>query len=265
MDRLPSPTPLIVLGCNATTAWLILNRAERRNAINREMWAAIPACMARLAAEKGIRVIVIRGAGDEAFAAGADIGEFAGSRGNAAQAAEYEELTARAFAALRTGLMPSVAMISGFCFGGGLALALACDVRLAAPTAVFSLPPARLGLAYPLDGLIDLIAAVGPAAAKEMIFTARRYAAAEALAIGLVNRIAANLDEETERLCAEIAAGAPLTIRASKRAIDHLTGRAGSVSRAEAAALARACFDSNDYAEGRRAFAEKRAPSFTGS
>jgi enoyl-CoA hydratase/carnithine racemase len=261
MDAPPSPTPLIQLHRDGTTGWIVLNRPERRNAINAEMWAAIPECLARL---EGLRVIVLRGAGEEALAAGADIGEFAGNRSNAEEAAAYDRLSAKAFAALRACDRPVVAMVSGYCIGGGLALALACDLRIAAQNAIFALPPARLGLAYPLDGLRDLLAAIGAAAAKEMIFTARRYGSAEALAMGLVNRVATNLENEVRDLCAEISANAPLTIRASKRAIDHISGRAGAAGEEEIATLARACFDSEDYAEGRRAFIEKRAPVFKG-
>lgn len=157
-------------------------------------------------------------------------------------------------------------MISGACFGGGLALALACDLRIASDAAAFSLPPARLGLAYPFDALRDLLAVVSPATAKEMIFTARRYDASEAKAMGLIHRLAptALLEEETARLCQEMAAGAPLTHLASKRAIDAIAARPGAAPEAEIAALAAACFASADYAEGRAAFLEKRKPAFAG-
>ena len=156
-------------------------------------------------------------------------------------------------------------MIRGFCIGGGLAVALACDLRVAAPSALFSLPPARLGLAYPLDGLRDLVASIGPSAAKEMIFTARRLDAADALRIGLVDRVAEDAEAETAALCAEIAQGAPLTITHAKRALDFITGKPGHEDDAEIAWLAARCFDSADYVEGRKAFAEKRKPVFKGT
>jgi enoyl-CoA hydratase/carnithine racemase len=155
-------------------------------------------------------------------------------------------------------------MIRGFCIGGGLALALACDLRIAAENAAFALPPAKLGLAYPIDGLRDLLNAVSPAFAKEMLFTGRRYTAAEALKAGLVHRVIAadRLEQETREFSTEISENAPLTIKASKRAIDALSGRRISDDLAE---LAAACFASDDYAEGQRAFLEKRKPRFTGS
>ena len=209
-------------------------------------------------------MIVIRGAGPEAFAAGADISEFGEARNDAAAAARYERLNGEAFAAIRGCCRPVIAMVQGFCIGGGLAMALACDLRIADPSALFALPPARLGLAYPLDGLRDLVATVGAAAAKEMIFTARRVKAEEALRMGLVNRLAADIEAEARALAAEIAEGAPLTITHAKRAIDFITERPGHEDDADVAWHAARCFDSEDYAEGRAAFAEKRKPVFRG-
>ena len=157
---------------------------------------------------------------------------------------------------------PVIAMVRGFCIGGGLAIALACDIRIADATALFALPPARLGLAYPLDGLKDLVATVGAPTAKEMIFTARRIKADEALRLNLVNRLAQDLEAETRALAYEIAEGAPFTLTHAKRAIDFITGRPGHEDDAEVAWLGQRCFDSADYAEGRIAFAEKRKPVF---
>jgi enoyl-CoA hydratase/carnithine racemase len=155
-------------------------------------------------------------------------------------------------------------MIHGFCIGGGLALVLASDLRVASEKAVFALPPARLGLAYPIEGLRDLLHAVSPAFAKEMLFTGRRFTAAEACEAGLVHRVAEGdlLAQAVSELCAQIADNAPLTIKASKRAIDSLAGRHVDEDPAELAAL---CFASADYAEGQRAFLEKRKPRFAGS
>lgn len=228
------------------------------------MWAAIPPVMKLLDDSVDVRVIVIRGAGREAFAAGADISEFAAARADADAAQHYEALNGAAFAAIRGTARPVIAMIEGFCIGGGLAIALACDLRVTGASGIFALPPARLGLAYPVDGLRDLLAAVIPAIAKEMIFTARRLDAAEALQVGLVNRVAADVEREARALCAEIADGAPLTIMASKRAIDAIAGSPAALSAGELARLAAQCFDSADYAEGRAAFLEKRKPVFRG-
>ena len=265
MTPISSPSPFIQSFTQGSTGWLVLNRPERRNALNADMWSAIPPLMKALDESPDVRVIVIRGAGAEAFAAGADISEFGEARNDAAAAARYERLNGEAFAAIRGASKPVIAMVQGFCIGGGLALALACDLRIADQTALFALPPARLGLAYPLDGLRDLVTTVGAAAAKEMIFTARRVKAEEAMRLGLVNRIAADIESETAALCAEIAEGAPFTLTHAKRAIDFISDRPGHEDDAEIAWLGQRCFDSEDYAEGRKAFAEKRKPVFRGA
>lgn len=265
MITLSSPSPHIAAFIDGSTGWLVLNRPERRNALNADMWSAIPPLMNSLDGHADVRAIVLRGAGAEAFAAGADISEFGETRGDAAAAQAYEALNGAAFAAVRGSAKPVIAMIRGFCIGGGLALALAADLRVADGSALFSLPPARLGLAYPLDGLRDLIAAIGAQRAKDMIFTARRIGAEEALAIGLVERLADNAEETVRALTAEIASGAPLTITHAKRAIDLIAGRPGHAAEADVAGLAARCFDSADYAEGRAAFAGKRKPVFKGA
>lgn len=265
MTPLPSPTPYLSAFVDGSTGWLELNRPERRNALNAAMWTAIPALMKSLDDHVDVRVIVIRGAGMQAFAAGADISEFGQARSDAAAASDYEALNGAAFASIKGARKPVIAMVRGFCIGGGLAIALACDLRIADATAVFQLPPARLGLAYPLDGLRDLVAAIGSPAAKDLIFTARRIDAEEALRIGLIDRLAAAIDTETHALCAEIAANAPLTIFHAKRAIDLIAERSGHAEVTEIARLAAACFHSADYAEGRTAFAEKRKPVFRGA
>jgi enoyl-CoA hydratase/carnithine racemase len=265
MIKMNSPSAFLDAWVDGSSGWLVLNRPARRNALNAEMWAAIPTLIKSLDEHPDVRVIVIRGAGTEAFAAGADISEFGAARSDSAAAARYERLNGEAFAAIRASARPVIAMVQGFCIGGGLAMALAADLRIADGSALFSLPPARLGLAYPLDGLSDLIAAVGASTAKDMIFTARRIKAEEALRIGLVNRLATDIEAETRSLAAEIAEGAPLTITHAKKAIDFLAKRPGHEDDAEIAWLAARCFDSADYAEGRAAFHEKRKPLFRGT
>lgn len=264
MHTIASPSPFIQCFVEASTGWLVLNRPERRNALNSAMWAAIPPLMTALAQHPDVRVVVIRGAGSEAFAAGADISEFGETRNDSFAAAEYERLNGAAFAAIRGCARPVIAMVQGYCIGGGLAIALAADLRISDASGLFALPPARLGLAYPLDGLRDLVAAVGAATAKQMIFTARRLRAEDALGLGLIDRLASDIEAETRALCAEIAEGAPLTITHAKRAIDLIAGRPGHVEEEVVRGLAARCFNSADYAEGRAAFAEKRKPVFRG-
>jgi enoyl-CoA hydratase/carnithine racemase len=264
MTELSSPTPHVKAWRDGVVGHVMLDRPDRRNALNRDMWAALPGLIEALDNDRETRVLVIKGAGSEAFAAGADIAEFAQQRANPGQAKDYEELNGKAFGALRNTAKPVIAMINGFCIGGGLALALASDLRIASDSAVFSLPPARLGLAYPIEGLRDLLHAASPAFAKEMLFTARRYTAQEARQAGLVHRVVAAdlLAQEVGELCAQIGDNAPLTIKASKRAIDSLAGRPVID---DPVRLAAQCFASADYAEGQRAFLEKRKPRFTGS
>jgi len=248
-------------------AWLTLRNPARLNAVRLEMWEAIPGALAPLATDGDVRIVVLRGHGDEAFASGADISEFQERRSDPRQAAAYEEVTARAFDALVGFEKPLVAMIHGVCIGGGLAIAASADVRLAADDARLALPPARLGIGYHMSGVERIVSIVGPSTASEIFFTARQYTAAEALRIGLVNQVVpkADLQAFTEKYAGGIAANAPLTLRAAKRAIRETQRDAARRDHEGVRRLIAACFSSQDYAEGVRAFLEKRLPRFRGA
>ena len=243
---------------------LVLDNPERRNAINADMWRAIAPAMAAFNADASIRCIVIRGEGTQAFAAGADISEFEKNRASEGDVKQYEAATSAAHHAIESSPKPVIALIHGFCVGGGLAVALSCDLRYADASSRFAIPAARLGLGYGVHGMGRLVATVGHAAAREIMFSARRYDAGEALAMGLVNRILpdAELDDYVRKVALELAANAPMTIAASKAVINALAEPSGDFSAAETA-VAR-CMKSEDYVEGRRAFMEKRAPAFKG-
>jgi len=245
--------------------WLIFDQIERRNAINSAMWAAIPAAMAELDGDPEVRIIVLRGAGDVAFVSGADISEFEEAR-NADRAAEYAALNGRAFAALAGAAKPVIAMVHGFCVGGGTAIALQADLRYAADDAQFGIPAARLGLGYEAEGIERLAQLVGPSMAAEMLFTARRYGAEEALRVGLVNAVVpkAELESFVKDVAETIAANAPLTLRSVKLVLREL-GQSPELRDTQLIEESiRVCLASADYREGVQAFLEKRQPKFRG-
>ena len=246
--------------------WMIFNNPARRNALSIEMWRAVAEIIDSYRADDEVRVVVMAGAGDKAFVSGADISEFEKHRASAAAEEAYNRISAAAQGALGTLDKPLVAMIRGFCIGGGLAVALAADIRIASVDSVFAIPAARLGLGYGFEGLRKLTNLVGPAMAKEILFTARRFTAEEALRIGLVNRLVpgAALEETVRELAGIIAENAPLTIRAAKAAVGEALKDPGDRDIASIERMVRECFDSEDYAEGRRAFMDKRRPAFKG-
>lgn len=245
--------------------WIVFDHLERRNAVTAEMWRALPEAAHVLDRDDAVRVVLLRGAGDVAFVSGADISEFS-SRRTGQGAADYDAQNARAFAAITGIRKPVIALVHGFCVGGGCAIALTADLRYAADDAVFAIPAARLGLGYSAGGIEALVATVGRPAAKEIFFTGRRFDAREARHMGLVNRVfpKAELDAEVRRIALGIAENAPLTLRSAKRVFSELSREA---SRRDDEAILRsieACYESDDYAEGVSAFLEKRRPRFQG-
>jgi len=241
---------------------MVFDNTARRNAINARMWRAIPQAMSQFDDDPEIRCVILRGEGETAFAAGADISEFEKNRSSEEQVSVYEAAVDAAHAAIESSAKPVIALIHGFCVGGGLATALSCDLRYADTSARFAIPAARLGLGYGVHGNNRLTATVGHAAAREIMFTARLYDSQEALAMGLVNRVLPNseLDDYVETIALTIAGNAPLTVAASKIAFESLISASGDFSSAETAIDV--CMKSEDYVEGRRAFMEKRKPQF---
>jgi enoyl-CoA hydratase/carnithine racemase len=245
---------------------LTFANVDKHNAVSYDMWRALPEAVEGLDADDDIRAIVVTGAGDKAFVSGADVAEFRAQR-NAEQARrDYNAAVEAGYLALASTDTPTVARIRGICYGGGMGLALACDMRIASEDSRFSLPAARLGLGYSFAGIQRLVAMVGPANAAEIIATARTYTAAEALEIGLVNRVVppALLDATLADCVGAIVANAPLTVRAAMRAIDESIKAPEERDLAALAALIEACFASDDYREGREAFMQKRPPKFRG-
>jgi enoyl-CoA hydratase/carnithine racemase len=246
--------------------WIVFDQPAKRNAINGEMWRGIPAAMQRFEADPGVRCVAFRGAGTEAFSAGADISEFDRIRAQKAAVAEYDGLLDQVLHAIQDSRKPSVAMIYGFCMGGGLEVALACDLRYCGRSAQFGIPAAKLGLAYNVEGHKRLLETVGHARTREIMFLGRRYSAEEALPMGLVNAVYpdADLEAEVEKIISTLTANAPLAIANSKTIIEEYVKAEGAPDHKTMQAAIDRCAKSQDYQEGRRAFMEKRKPAFRG-
>ncbi|MGH6988987.1 MAG: enoyl-CoA hydratase [Stellaceae bacterium] len=262
-----SPTEKLIAAKDGAIGWLTFNNPARRNALSIDMWEGIPVVMAQFEADPEIRVIVLRGTREaKAFISGADISEFEKRRATNRDAAGYSETSANAFGAVEHARKPTIAMIEGYCLGGGLAFAMSCDIRLAGEGSRFSIPAAKLGLGYGWPGVKKLIDLTNPAYAKEIFLTARQFNAAEAHQMGLLNRVMpeAELEAYTRNYCALIADNAPLTIAAIRAAAEEIGRTDGEIDTKRLDAMVASCFDSVDYKEGRNAFLEKRKPQFKG-
>lgn len=258
-------SPSLIYHKDGAIGWLIADNPARMNALTASMWDAIPGAIAKAVSDPDVRVVVLRGASDKAFSAGADISEFENSRtGDAAKT--YDALNDAAFNAIIGCPKPTIAMIHGFCLGGGLGLALCCDMRIADDASQFAIPAAKLGIGYNARWVRPILAAVPAARAKELLFTGRRFRSADAEAMGLVSQLMpkAELEATVRALALEIAQNAPLSVAAAKQVIDEISRHPENPDMARLDAAVTACFESEDYAEGRRAFLEKRKPEFKG-
>ncbi len=246
---------------------LIFNNPERHNALSLDMWEAAGVILEDFVSDDSVRVIVLSGAGGKAFVSGADISRFDDERANVAAIDAYNAVVDRTTTTLSESPKPTIAQIEGFCLGGGVAIAICCDLRICSDNSRFAVPAAKLGLGYVYPGLKTLVDLIGPAFSKEIFFTARQFTAEEARIMGLVNRVlpASDLETFVSDYAGMIAANAPLTVRAAKFAIGQAIKDESERDLARCDELVRACFVSNDYVEGRRAFMEKRKPAFTGT
>ena len=251
---------------NDAIGHLVFNNPEKHNAFSLEMSIAAADVMDDFLADNAIRVIVLSGAGDKAFVSGGDISKFEKARATKEDVANYTKTGERFRTLLKTSAKPTIAMIRGYCLGGGLAIALNCDLRICAENSSFGIPAAKLGIGYAAERLGQLVDLVGPSAAKDILFTGRRVPAPEALRMGVVNYVlpAADLEAFVESYANTIGANAPLSILAAKRVIDEYVKDADKRDKALCEKVVADCFASQDYVEGRRAFMEKRKPAFTG-
>jgi enoyl-CoA hydratase len=259
--------PLLQILREPPLAYLVINRPQSRNALNAEVWRTLAVEANRLAQDEVVQVLIIRGAGDKAFISGADVAEFPAIRANAELTAEYDRLANSALQALMDAPQPVIAMINGVCFGGGVLLALTCDLRFASAEAKFAIPAGKLGLAYPFQiGVKRLVKIVGPAHAADILFSGRAFTAQEAQAMGMVNQVLphSELESFTRDYALKMAESAPLSLKAHKIAIQQAMFEDSGNDAERAEEAIRNCLNSADYKEGIAAFLEKRRADFTG-
>jgi len=262
-----SETEKMLARKEGAVGYLIFNNPERRNAVSLEMWEAAAGMLDKFAGDHEVRVVVVTGAGGKAFVSGADVSRFGEERATPQAIAQYNASVEKANTAFYDFPKPTIAMIRGFCIGGGVGLAVCCDLRICSDNSRFGIPAAKLGLGYGYPGIRRLCDVVGPSFAKEIFFTARQFDAEEARAMGLVNRVVpeAELEAYVKSYAETIAANAPLTVDAVKFIVRQVTEDESRRDLKRAAELVQNCFASKDYVEGRTAFVEKRKPVFTGT
>jgi enoyl-CoA hydratase len=246
--------------------WIVFDNPERHNAVSLEMWLAAIEMIDELIRDEAVRVIIIRGGGEKSFISGADVSKFDDERAEAAAVERYNDATETAYSSLLNAPKPTIAMIQGYCIGGGTNLAVCCDLRICSDNARFAIPAARLGLGYDYPRVRRLVNLIGPSFASEIFFTARQFSAEEALAMGLVNRVVpfAELKSYVTNYASTIAGNAPMTVTSVKRIVAEALKGESERDLALCERLVKACFESEDYAEGRLAFKEKRKPLFKG-
>lgn len=264
-ERLELPTPYMMAEIDAAIGWMIFNNPEKHNAVKAEMWEVIPQILDAFEADDDVKVIVLTGTGEKAFISGADISEFEQVRSTKAATEHYEDIADAATDRLYSCSKPTIAMIRGYCIGGGAGIAVSCDLRIATEASRFGIPAAKLSVGYRHGGIRKLVDLVGPSAAKDIFFTARQIPAAEALNMGLINRMVpdSELEETVHEYCKSICANAPLTIKSVKQIVQQIL-KPGKFDQALCEQVVQDCFTSEDYIEGRRAFMEKRKPIFKG-
>src|SRR5947199_1957497 len=251
----------------AGVGYVVFNNPARHNAMSLDMWAEMGRVMEDFANDDSLRCVVLSGAGEKAFVSGADISRFGAERSTEEAVVHYNATTEKASNALAAYPKPTIAMIRGYCIGGGLGIATCCDLRIASDNSTFAVPAAKLGLGYAYPGLKRLVDIVGPSFAKEIFYTARQFTAEEARTMGLINRVVPNAELESyvKKYAETIAGNAPLTIKALKTVVGELVKDEPKRDVARMQDVVNSCFRSKDYIEGRDAFMEKRKPVFTGS
>jgi enoyl-CoA hydratase len=245
---------------------ITFNQPEKRNAMSVEMWVGLGEILDEFAEDSSVRVVILSGAGNKAFVSGADISQFDKLRSNADAQQEYDRMTGVGRKKFQAFPKPTIARIRGFCLGGGLAIAMQTDLRIAAVDSEFGIPAARLSIAYAFDGLRNLVNLVGPAHARMILYTGKRIDAVEAERIGLINKMVSDeeLNEAVLDIARTIADNAPLSVAASKLTITEVLKDPADRDMDAVREAGKLCFDSADYKEGRSAFMEKRRPVFTG-